>query len=96
MGMQRVHFNQLKQSIRRASFESTKKSIMRQGLRGRQITSQQLGELLSLMSFENSKLTMARWAYDKVVDPENIYVIYQEFSFESSVRRLENDFGGNW
>lgn len=93
-GMRQVQFSQLKQTIRRTSFESTKKSIMRQGLAGQNITAQQLRQLLRLLSFENSKVEMAKWAYGKVADKENIFVIYREFTFESSIRRLEKHFAG--
>ena len=81
-------FKDLTDLIEDASFESTKVSIAKQGVSNNWITSRQLRDILELFSFESTKTDFARWAYDYVVDKENIHVIYKAFDFESSIRSL--------
>lgn len=82
-------FHTLKASMRRATFESARKSIMRQALHRQYISSFQLRELLFLFDFESSRLEMARYAYGRLIDPQNISVIFDAFEYESSIRSFE-------
>lgn len=81
-------FKDLTDLIEDASFESTKVSVAKQGVSSNWITSRQLRDILELFSFESTKTDFARWAYDYVVDKQNIHVIYKAFDFESSIQSL--------
>jgi hypothetical protein len=82
------YFNSLKSTVGSKSFENTKKDIITSGIDENYFTSVQLKELLSLFSFENTKLEIAKYAYRKICDKQNFSVIYDAFQFESSVNEL--------
>jgi len=83
-------FRALKASMQRAAFESSRKSIMRQALQRQYLSSRQLRELLLLFDFESTRLEMARFAYSRVSDPQNIALIFDAFEYESSIRQYED------
>ena len=92
--MNPAQFEQLERIINRATFESTKESIAKQALYRNLLTSAQLREILEKFSFESTKLNFAKYAYGQVVDKQNIFLIYDAFTFDSSVRQLERQFRG--
>ena len=46
------------------------------------LTTAQVGELISSLSFGNSKLSLAKAAYDRVIDPQNYYLLLDKFTFQ--------------
>jgi hypothetical protein len=82
----------LKLSISRASFESTRMDIARQVLAQQYLTSAQLREILQLFTFESSKVELAKFAYPRVIDRQNIFIIYDVFTFNSSISELSRFF----
>jgi hypothetical protein len=90
-GMHPYDFDQLKNTIERLSFESTKMQVARQALSMNSVTSRQVAELISLMTFESSKLELAKFAYHHMIDKQNYFILNDAFSFESSIHEL-NDF----
>lgn len=87
--MSSSEFNHLKHMIKRSAFESTRESIARQGISGSWIKATQLKDLLKLFSFESTRISFAKFAYDYLVDPERFYIIYDAFTFSSSIDELE-------
>lgn len=81
-------FNQLKQTIDHAGFESTRLSIFKQALPYNYFTSAQVRDLMDMFWFESTKLEMAKLAYPKTVDQNNYYIVNNGFSFNSSVNEL--------
>lgn len=81
-------FNVLLGVIGSKWFESTKKEIAMQALSSHYFTSAQIAQLLGVFSFESTKLEVARLAYGRVIDPERFYMVYDSFTFESSIRDL--------
>jgi len=43
---------------------------------------------MQTFSFEDSKLSLAKMAYSRVIDQSNYFVVYDEFWFSSSVDEL--------
>ena len=62
----------------------SKQAIRQHGV----INSRQVAELMNLMSFESSKLELAKYAYEYTIDPQNYFQLFIAFSFDSSVREL--------
>ncbi len=81
-------FNQLKQTIDHAGFESTRLSIFKQALPYNYFTSAQVRDLMDMFWFESTKLEMAKLAYPKTIDQNNYYIVNNGFSFSSSVNEL--------
>lgn len=81
-------FEQLKQTIDNAGFESTRLTIFKQALTYNYFTTAQVRQLMDLFWFESSKLEVAKAAYAKTVDQNNYYLVNNEFGFSSSVNAL--------
>ena len=83
-------FNDATQVISSKAFESTKIDIAKQILDNNTVTSEQVKQILQLFSFDDSKLEVAKYAYDKTCDKSYYYKVYDAFSFESSIQTLKN------
>ncbi len=84
-------FNDAKQSIASASFEDTKLSTAKTIFGANFMTTNQVMEICRLFSFENTKVTFAKFAYDRTVDPQNYFKVASVFDFDSNKKQL-NDF----
>jgi len=84
-------FNALLNTIDNQSFESTRMTIAKQSIRQHGVIhTRQVEALMNLMSFESSKLELAKYAYEFTIDQHNYFQLFNAFSFESSVRELSN------
>lgn len=81
-------------SISKNSFEETKLKLAKQVLNSNCMTSAQVRGIMSSFTFEGSKLDFAKFAYPKVVDPQNYFTVSDVFEFESSTEELSR-FTGN-
>jgi hypothetical protein len=89
-GMSAADFNSAKESINAKSFEDSKLTMAKQVLDNNCMTSAQVKETMSLFNFENSKLDLAKYAYGRTVDKNNYYKINDAFTFESSIKELDD------
>lgn len=87
--MSQNDFSQLLRVIESKSFESTRREITMGAIAGNYFTSNQIRQLLNTFTFESTKIEVAKKAYHKVVDPDKYYVVYDAFSFESSINDLQ-------
>lgn len=87
-GMNDYQFDQLMNTLDNTSFDDTRLEIAKTSVRGNQMTSAQITEVMGKFSFESTKLDFAKYAYRFVVDPENYYVVNNAFTFDSSRRKL--------
>jgi hypothetical protein len=83
-------FNIMLQSIANQTFEQNKLQIAHQILISNYLTSQQIYSILRLFTFESTKLSFSKSAFNKVLDPQNYFIINNAFSFSSSVNDLNN------
>lgn len=81
-------FRQLLSVIESKTFESTKQQIANGALDSNYFTSAQIGEMLNKFTFESTKVEVAKRAYDRVVDQDKFYLVYNSFTFESSINDL--------
>ncbi|MFN8153885.1 MAG: DUF4476 domain-containing protein [Bacteroidia bacterium] len=94
MCMHEESFRELVCTIDHQSFESTKMQIAKQAIRQHGVIStDQVSELMRLMTFESSKLELAKFAYQYTVDQGHYFRLFNEFTFDSSVRELSNFIG---
>jgi hypothetical protein len=84
-------FSEVKQSINGASFEDTKLSTAKTIFGTNYASTEQIMEICNLFSFENTKVTFAKFAYSRCVDPQNYFKVGSVFSFDSNKKTL-NDF----
>jgi hypothetical protein len=78
-------------SISKQSFEENKLQVAKQVFMTNCLTSNQVGEIMRLFTFEDSRLDFAKFAYGHTFDLGNYFMVNDAFTFSSSVDEL-NDF----
>jgi hypothetical protein len=78
-------------TINGQSFEDNKLQVAKQAFASNCMTSSQVGQIMRLFSFEDSRLDFAKFAYGHTYDLGNYFQINNAFTFSSSVDEL-NDF----
>lgn len=81
-------FNGLMNTLRGMHFESSKMSVARNAIRSNRFTARQAADIVGVMTFDSSRLELAKLAYLSTVDKENFWVVYDLFTFESSIVEL--------
>lgn len=81
-------FINLKNTIANATFESTEFGIARSAAALNRFTSNQVHDLLYLFTYESTKLNFAKLAYNSTIDKERFYIVYNAFTYSSSVDEL--------
>jgi hypothetical protein len=82
-------------TIRHQNFESTRLTVAKQILSSHWVTSDQVRQIMKQMNFEDSRLEIARYAYNRVVDKNNFYMVNNGFVFSSSIDQLNTYLFGN-
>lgn len=96
-GMASADFELLKSTVNNKSFDSDKLNIIKMAMLNNHFTSNQVTQLVGLMSFESNKLGLAKMLYPRVVDKGNFYLVNNAFDFSSSSEELADfitGFGG--
>ncbi len=83
-----AEFNRLEAMIRNASFEQTKLSVAKEGIRGKWVSSEMVYKIMKLFSFESTRLEFAKWAYHRTSNKQFFYTVHRAFHFESSIIEL--------
>lgn len=86
--MSQADFDQLKRSVENRWFDSDKLQTAQLAIKYSYLRSSQVRELIELMDFEDSRLELAKQAFDRVVDPGNYHLVFDAFWFSSSVDDL--------
>ena len=89
-GMDAASFGELKNIIANRSFDSSKLQVAKQAIANSAISSSQLAELMNMLTFESTKLDLAKFGYAYVVDKQKFYIVNNVFTFESSISELKN------
>ncbi|MBN8703671.1 MAG: DUF4476 domain-containing protein [Bacteroidetes bacterium] len=93
MPMDNGTFMQLKSMMMNQSFESTQLITAKQALASNYLTSAQALDLMNVFTFESTKLDFAKYAYNRVVDKGNYFIVNNGFTFQSSVSALNSYIG---
>jgi hypothetical protein len=92
-GMPSGAFENLQRVIRSQSFDSSKLKIAKQAITANNISSQQVLQLMNLFTFESYKLDLAKFAYPYTTDRQNYFMLYDGFTFQSSINQLARHIG---
>ncbi len=84
-------YRQALESIKSKSFSETKLSLAKQIVKRNCLTATQIKKITALFTFEDTKLTFAKYAYPFCYNPENYWKLSDVFTFESSMEEL-NEF----
>lgn len=82
-------FAEAKKSIASKSFEDSKITMAKQIIKANCLSTAQVKEIMMLFSFEDTKLDLAKFAYNRTTDPNNYYKLNDAFTFESSIEELD-------
>jgi len=83
-----LNFVQLSRSMEHTPFDSDKLAIAQQAVTSNGVTADQVARIVSMFTFESSKLKIAKAAYANCVDRNNYYLVNNAFTFSSSIREL--------
>lgn len=92
-GMAPQELERIRLTMSRESFDERKFEFLRNVLPGRPVTAAQMVELLRPFSFDKYRLEAAKMGWETVVDRPNYYMVFETFSFDSSVRDLKRHIG---
>jgi hypothetical protein len=90
-------FEMLRATVMNKGFESSKMDVIRMAMMNNYFSSAQVAQLMNMMSFESTKLDLAKMMYARVVDKGNFYLVNNAFGFSSSSNELAQfitGFGG--
>jgi|GEM_PF-3122349 hypothetical protein len=76
-------------SMRNQSFDSEKLRVAKQAVGRQLIGTYAVRRVMAELTFDDSRLAFAKFAYGKCYDPENYYLVNDAFTFSSSVRELD-------
>lgn len=88
--MSQNDFNDARSSVASSSFDDTRLSTAKQIVSANCMSAAQIASMISVFSFESSRLDFAKYAYPFCVDKNNYYKINNAFTFESSRSELNN------
>lgn len=69
-------------------FDDGKVALINQQMRSSLFTSMQIRDLVKYISFDKSKLALAKSMYKRCVDKNKYFLVYDAFDFENSKREL--------
>ncbi|HRY33304.1 MAG TPA: DUF4476 domain-containing protein [Bacteroidales bacterium] len=82
-------FNLVKETVNKQSFNATKVTVAKQVISAKKcFTAQQIREIMKLFGFEESKLEIAKYAWDFCIDKQNYFSVNDAFTFSSSIEEL--------
>ena len=73
---------------REGGFDSERESIIESQMGNSLFTAEQISRLLKEFSFDSNRLEMAKRLYDKCVDRQNFFIVYDTFDFSSDKEKL--------
>ena len=76
-------------SIELQTFDSDQIRVAKQIIQRNGASSHQIKEIMKLMSFESSRLEIAKFGFQFVEDQGNYFVVNDVFWFSSSIRELD-------
>lgn len=88
--MGNADFEEAKKAVKDGNFDDTKVSIAQQIMMANCLNTNQITEILKLINFEESRLELAKFAYDYCTDKNNYYKLGSSFNFDSSKNELSN------
>lgn len=86
--MSSTNFNNALSTVRNQSFDESKLKTAKQIAGANCLSVSQISQLAKLISFEDSRLEFAKFAYDRCTEPANYFNLNNIFSFSSNVDDL--------
>jgi hypothetical protein len=84
------NFEAAKNTIKSKNFDESRLTIAKQIIGSNCLLCSQIKELMLLLSFESSRLELAKFAWHHTLDKGNYFMLNDAFTFESSITELNN------
>lgn len=81
-------FDAFRQSVSNATFDNTRKSVAMAGIAGNSLSIEQIRDILTLFTFESTRLEVAKYAYDFTPDKNRYYELTDAFTFDSNKNEI--------
>ena len=81
-------FSALMETMQKESFENTRLKLLKQSVDGNYFTTSQVKQLVTLFTFDENKLDIAKYMYRNTIDRENYFQLYDSFFFSRSKEDL--------
>jgi hypothetical protein len=88
MCMTDAQFDMFLRTLNNTSFENSKAQIVRTQLANTFVSTAQLKTIVDQFDFESNKLNVAKSNVERVVDPQNIFLLYDAFTFDNNRNQL--------
>ena len=76
--------------VEHAWFDSDRVAMVKQRLRHKQLSSYHVKRILLSIDFECNRVELAKFAFDRVNDPNNFCLIHDVFDFQSSINEVHD------
>ncbi|MFC2533526.1 MAG: DUF4476 domain-containing protein, partial [Capnocytophaga ochracea] len=86
--MRQGDFNNFFKMYKDETFDKDKLAFFRAQKNIVSFTTEQVGQLMEELSFDDNKFIIAQEAYPNVVDPQNYYQLQAKFTFPSGKKKL--------
>lgn len=86
-----IDFTNFLNSVRKQSFEKDKDNYVRTYMKTAYMNTAQIKQVLNLLSFDATKLDLAKFLFDRCIDKQNYFQVADELQFSSSKNEL-NDY----
>jgi hypothetical protein len=77
-------------SVKGNTFDNEKASFVESQASTRYFTSAQARDILKTFSFDDGRVTAGLALYPRVIDPENFFVVYEVFTFDTGRKALRD------
>ncbi|MGI9527831.1 MAG: DUF4476 domain-containing protein [Weeksellaceae bacterium] len=88
--MNQTSFNRFMSTLKKESFDEGKIRLIESTAKDIYFTAEQIKEMISLFSFDDNKLDIAKKLYAQCVDKYNYYLVNEAFSFSSTKEKLQD------
>lgn len=86
-------FDRVKSAVQSEAFADDQLRVLRSALPGRYFNVEQVKEMMGVFSFGEQKVESAALMRDRIVDPQNWYLVYAALSFDSEKDELRRRVG---
>lgn len=83
-GMAPETFDALMMTLDRESFDSRKLSVASNAIVANGVTTYQLADIMSMLSFDSNRLKLAKRSYPYIADKNNVFILNNAFTFSSN------------
>lgn len=89
-------FSILCKKVKEASFDKDKKNLIEVASLGCYYSCQQCAPILKIFSFDSEKTNALKLMAPRIVDPQNVHVICQQFTFDDGKKQAARLVRGNY